>query len=338
MRVMTSRTSNFIIIIIYIPLYLILNSIPSMPSTHLTSQPPLYTQSDLNPHSHTSVWHLPRLIQVLSSKESVKSLLAWSIYGTDEIERRTIALEERAVERVLEQVRAEAELGEEEAAANTGAGAAASTSTSTSTPPTLTPSTSTSTSLTSLPSDPSISNNFLTKRSRHPQIATEVLCADIWSINEVVCGDLEGNLRGMWEVVLGSREEGLGMSWEGFPLEGEGDEEGKGEGSSSSSSHADSDPASNKAQPSESKPQTSNGRSTGIGMNKSQTNTRPHAFNINENKEAYRARVRYELEKLKGEQEEEDERRREVLRGNWSRINQFFMAKRPGDVSVRVLA
>ena len=109
------------------------------------------------------------------------------------------------------------------------------------------------------------------KRQRYPHLATEILCADYFQISETLWSDLPGLLGPVWDIILSSREEALGMP----VIEG---------------------------------------------------------YDTAEERSRLRAHVRYELDIAKSERDEDDDKRREIIRGNWTRINGMLLTKRPAQV------
>jgi SIT4-associating protein SAP185/190 len=207
---------------------------------------------------------------VLSAKDNVRSLLAWSVYGTDEIERHA----DEAERKVLEDLVKQGGLDHLEDTTSSKGGAS-SMDQSAILPDTATLTDNSPSSLWgNFPSSspqPDVEGDA--KRQRFPHLATEILCADYFQISETLWSDLSGLLGPMWDIVLSSREEGLGMpAMDGYTTVDE--------------------------------------------------------------KARLRSYVRYEIDKAKVERDDEDEKRREIIRGNWTRVNGMLMIKQPARVSV----
>lgn len=56
-------------------------------------------------------------------------------------------------------------------------------------------------------------------------------------------------------------------------------------------------------------------------------------YNSPAEKETFRALVRHEIAKSTSDRDEEDNKKREIIRGNWTRINGMLMQKHPAQVS-----
>lgn len=163
-----------------------------------------------------------RLVKVLSSRDSIRSLLSWSIYGIDDLEAKTaeewqnaqMEADARKRERkVTENTQASemSQLAEENGDVTmTGSadkqspqneseqqeGTAKPISYSRIHLPEIIPRLTTHTVI---PTDA----EGEAKRQRFSQIATEVLCADVWEIQSKLASDFPGFLRPFWEAALG---------------------------------------------------------------------------------------------------------------------------------------
>jgi len=204
----------------------------------------------------------------------VRSLLAWAVYGTDEIERHADAAERNVLEGLMKQGGL-ATLGDERPELSGQPNGSVSAAASKPIVPDeedrnrSSPSSSWG-NLGNASPQPDLEGDA--RRQRYPHLATEILCADQFQISETLWSDLAGLLGPIWDIVLSSREDALGMpDVQDCP--------------------------------------------TG------------------EAKQNLRAHVRYELECRQSERDEDDAKRREVIRGNWTRINGMLMSKRPAQVS-----
>jgi hypothetical protein len=213
-----------------------------------------------------------RLTQVLSAKDNVRSLLAWAVYGTDEIERHADAAERNVLESLVKQGgldallenRKKEHLGQPEEVNSATPVVPDEVERNRSSP------SSSWGNLGNASPQPDLEGDA--RRQRYPHLATEILCTDQFQISETLWSDLAGLLGPIWDIILSSREDALGMpDVEGYPS--------------------------------------------------------------GEAKQKLRAHVRYELECRQSERDEEDAKRREVIRGNWTRINGMLMSKRPAQVS-----
>lgn len=211
---------------------------------------------------------------MLSARDNVRGLIAWSVYGTDEIERHADTAERRILEEVVK-------LGGLPRPSSDSRGGASSISgghgqaqepeqipADTSELP-ESPSSGLWGTFTNASPQPDLEGDA--KRQRYPHLATEILCADYFQISETLWSDLPGLLGPMWDIILSSREEALGMP----VIQG---------------------------------------------------------YDTAEERCRLRAHVRYELNTAKSERDEDDEKRREIIRGNWTRINGMLLTKRPSQV------
>jgi SIT4-associating protein SAP185/190 len=204
----------------------------------------------------------------------VRGLIAWSVYGTDEIERHADTAERRILEDLVKQgglVASDVRIANGDEIGTEGQQAlhiqdkVASEISERSESPTS----GLWGNFSSASPQPDVEGDA--KRQRYPHLATEILCADYFQISETVWSDLSGLLGPMWDIILGSREEALGMPVvEGYDTIGQ--------------------------------------------------------------RSQLRAHVRYELDRTKSERDEDDEKRREIIRGNWTRINGMLLSKRPAQV------
>lgn len=151
---------------------------------------------------------------MLSTNGSIRSLLSWSIYGLDDLEAKTaeewtnaeIEVDIRETEKVQRNSQALSESGKmqangdsdvkkDDASADDGKPVSANSSSRPHLPEIV----------------PRLSNNTVIpidsegelKRQRFSQIATEVLCADVWEIQSKLASDLAGFLQSFWEAALG---------------------------------------------------------------------------------------------------------------------------------------
>lgn len=161
---------------------------------------------------------------MLSGKGSIRSLLSWSIYGLDELEAKAaeewrnaeIETEVREGERqALQNGRAQenGEETEDDRSAHSNSSARLHL-------PEIIPRLSSNSVI-------PIDNEGELKRQRFSQIATEVLCADVWEIQSRLAGDLEGFLRPFWEAALGYGVTNGMWDRPDAPVEGESGELGK---------------------------------------------------------------------------------------------------------------
>ncbi|KAJ9121764.1 hypothetical protein QFC22_002386 [Naganishia vaughanmartiniae] len=166
----------------------------------------------------------PKLVKVLSSKDSIRSLLSWSIYGIDDLEAKIaeewqnaqLEAEARGRERKASENTYETE-GAHSVRENGNVAMLGSTLAEGESPhgefeqdDTTKPTISYSrihlpeiiprlTTHTVIPTDA----EGEAKRQRFSQIATEVLCADVWEIQSKLASDFPGFLRPFWEAALG---------------------------------------------------------------------------------------------------------------------------------------
>ncbi|KAJ9111728.1 hypothetical protein QFC19_001089 [Naganishia cerealis] len=134
----------------------------------------------------------PKLIKVLSSKDSIRCLLSWSIYGIDELEAK--AAEEWQNAELEADARArDADEGSHDSEMKSLENGDSSS------PRTHHLAESRPTTHAVIPTDA----EGEAKRQRFSQIATEVLCADVWEIQSKLVADLPGFLTPFWEAALG---------------------------------------------------------------------------------------------------------------------------------------
>jgi SIT4-associating protein SAP185/190 len=206
----------------------------------------------------------------------VRGLIAWSVYGTDEIERHADTAERRILEDLVKQgglASLDSGTANGDKPGSTGGLSPASTHDKAASETTERSESPTSSGLwgnfPNASPQPDVEGDA--KRQRYPHLATEILCADYFQISETLWSDLPGLLGPIWDIILGSREEALGMP----VIEG---------------------------------------------------------CDTPEQRSRLRAHVRYELERTKSERDEDDDKRREIIRGNWTRINGMLLTKRPTQV------
>jgi len=204
----------------------------------------------------------------------VRSLLAWAVYGTDEIERHADAAERNVLEALVKQGGLSTLDNERHEASEQTNGSVSAAASKPIVPDEEdrnrgSPSSSWG-NLGNASPQPDLEGDA--RRQRYPHLATEILCADQFQISETLWSDLAGLLGPIWDIILSSREDALGMP----------DVQGCFSG---------------------------------------------------EAKQKLRAHVRYELECRQSERDEDDAKRREIIRGNWTRINGMLMSKRPTQVS-----
>jgi hypothetical protein len=219
-----------------------------------------------------------RLNQVLSAKDNVRGLLAWAVYGTDEIERHADAAERNVIEAILKRgsddiITKVKETALSEPNDDVRLESVGSTVTNYGEQDRQSPSSAWGNFANASP-QPDLEGDA--RRQRYPHLATEILCADQFQISETLWSDLPGLMGPIWDIILSSREDALGL------------------------------------------PVTP-------------------GYETEERKQVLRAHVRYELDRTQSERDEEDAKRREIIRGNWTRINGMLMARRPAQVGFEML-